>query len=239
MHYSAQFYAILCCSSLFFATFRSPALLFAILRYFPLLCDKHLVTLRIVPSPNQFIVRCPDEPHHLVTPGALYRRGLNDQRQLVPAFRQVFLHLFDCLEPFFLTDLIALGIEQYERQLAVAEPVDEIEVKLLWRDPAVDQHEKAHQVGPVNGILLDHFGKSLALFLRYLGVPVAGQVAQVPAVIDQEMVDQSCFPGCGRCFRQVFPLHQHIDERAFPHVRSPDKRIFRQVPLRTLCNGLR
>ena len=63
----------------------------------------------------------------------------------------------------------------------------------------------------------------LAVGLASLGVSVAGQIDEIPLLIDKEMIDKQCFPRGrgGHC--QSFLASEHIDERRFAYVGAADK----------------
>ena len=109
-------------------------------------------------------------------------------------------------------------------------PVDEVEVDLADVVPAVDQDEQDHQFLRLRDVAFDHPAQAVAAFLGHAGVAVAGQVDQVPAVVDQEMVDELGFPGGGGRLGQLPVVAEEVDERGFPDIRSSDECELGQLP---------
>ena len=73
------------------------------------------------------------------------------------------------------------------------------------------------------------FYNTFDLFLPFLspfGVAVSRKVYNVPALVDEEMVDEHGLSRCGRGHGEPFSPGQHIDETGFSYVGASDESIF-------------
>ena len=63
-------------------------------------------------------------------------------------------------------------------------------------------------------------------FCRAFGIAVSRKVYNVPALVDEEMVDEHGLSRCGRGHGKPFSPGQHIDETGFSYVGASDESIF-------------
>jgi len=101
--------------------------------------------------------------------------------------------------------------------------------------PGVDEHEHRLQVLPLTQVVLDHLLPPSPVRLRNLCKAVAGEIHDIPFVIDIEMVDQLRLAGSAGGLGQLFIAGKHIDQGGLPHIASSDKSIFGPVGRRALC----
>ena len=66
----------------------------------------------------------------------------------------------------------------------------------IKRQASVSRYQKVFTNNRKEGFAL--------VFLPVSCISIARQINKVPAFIDQEMIDELGFPGCGGCFCQVF-----------------------------------
>lgn len=90
----------------------------------------------------------------------------------------------------------------------------------------------------LDDVVGDQFRKLAALCFRRAGVAVAGQVDQIPGVVDAEVVDETCLSGRPRHLGQPCAGGEHVDERRLSDVAAPDEGDVFQVVLRDLRNAL-
>ena len=62
--------------------------------------------------------------------------------------------------------------------------------------PAVDQDEQTSQLLPFQHIIRDHLVQTASLLLTDFGITISWKVHNVPAVVDQKMIDQNGFARC-------------------------------------------
>ena len=79
-----------------------------------------------------------------------------------------------------------------------------------------------------NGTAEDNLAEFLPALLREFGVTVAGEVDEIPAVVDEEMVDELGLARSGRGHRELALPRQHVDKGRFAHVGAPDEGKLRQ-----------
>ncbi len=113
----------------------------------------------------------------------------------------------------------------------------EIQVDGLRFESDVDQYEEEMEPFAAEYIIEDDFRELAAGRLRGAGIAVAGQVDQIPTVVDAEMVDKPCFARGSRDLGQPVAACQHVDERRFAHVAAADERNVAQVVFRDLRNA--
>ena len=98
--------------------------------------------------------------------------------------------------------------------------------------PAVDEHKEAGHLCPLQDVALDDALYLLLSLLAAFGIAVAGEVYQIPLLVDEEVVDEHGLAGSGRGHGQSFAPSQHIDETGFSYVGPSDEGVFGQVSCR-------
>ena len=94
-----------------------------------------------------------------------------------------------------------------------SEQVDEVEVDALWLEADVDEHEQEEHLLAFEDVVGDDFREGSTLALRGAGIAIAGQIDQIPTVVDAKVVYQACLSGGCRYFGQPFVAGEHVDER--------------------------
>ena len=87
----------------------------------------------------------------------------------------------------------------------------------------VKEHEEAVEVLPIEDVVPNHTIKLLPYGFRNLREAVAWEVDEVPRLINDEMVDELCFPRRGRDLSQSILLGKHIDEGGLANVGTPNE----------------
>ena len=136
-------------------------------------------------------------------------------------------------------ELVGLGKDDGERNAVFAQHLDKAQVDLLGFEADVRQHEQEVHLLAFEYVVGDELRKLSALRLRRAGIAVAGQVDEIPRVVDAEMVHQPGFAGCSRHFGQASAGGEHVDERRLADVAAPDEGDVFQVVFRDLRNALR
>lgn len=178
-----------------------------------------------------------DEIENLLAPGALFGRGDEHRRELLPAFRELCGVTFDALLALGFRELVGLGEDQPEGDAVHAEHLDELQVDLLGFEADVHQHEEIVEPFAAEHIVGDELREGAAYALRRTGVSVPGQIHEIPGVVDAEVVDKPGFAGCSRDFGESRPAGEHVDERRFADVAAADEGDVAQVVLRDLRNA--
>ena len=136
-------------------------------------------------------------------------------------------------------ELVRLGEDDAERNAVFAQQPDEPQIDRLRFEPRVDQHEEeVHLLRPEH-VVGDEFREFAPFALRDAGVAVARQVDQIPAVVDQEMVDEPCLTRRSRYFGQRTVAGEQVDERRLADVAAPDEGDVGQCVARNLRQLLR
>ena len=178
---------------------------------------------------------CPDKIEDRLAALPLFGRGAEYRRELLPTLQQRAAVACDVRFGLVRGELVAFGEDDPERNAVFAEQAHEIEVDLLWFEARIDQHEEEIHLLALEDVVEDQLRELFALPFRDARVTVAGQVDQVPAAVDQEMVDQPCFAGSGRDFGQRRRVGQQVDKRRLADVRTADKG---ELPA-VVCGALR
>src|SRR5690606_17166905 len=110
-----------------------------------------------------------------------------------------------------------------EGRLGGGQPADEFEVEGLRGQPRVDQHKDVGEVGTPLQVIGHGLVELVAFALGDLGVAVAGQVHEAPAVVDGEEVDQAGLAGRAGDLGEAAVAGEEIDQRGFTDVGSTDK----------------
>jgi len=159
-------------------------------------------------------------------------------RQLFPGFPEHFGIAFHLRLERIDAQFVALGIDQGEGDAFRAEFRDEVMVDLLEVMPCVKQHEKQHHLLAVEDVVADDVLEFLPAFLAHAGVAIAGQVHEVPGIIDQEMVDKLGLAGGGRSMRQPVDTAEAVDQGGFSDIAPSDEGEFRMTDFRLLVSAL-
>ena len=80
----------------------------------------------------------------------------------------------DALGECLLAEFVGFGEDDAEGNIALSEPLQELEVDLLWRVPAVDEHEEIDELAPLEDVARDHILEFLSLRLAAFGKAIAG-----------------------------------------------------------------
>ena len=182
-----------------------------------------------------FLVDLLDVAQDLRAPGAVFRRAGEMGREIFPLLQHGFLVVLQVAAELAPAELIGFGKHHGKGNLVFPQPFHEGQVYLLRLVPAVQQHEEADQVFPLAYVIFDELLKALLGAFAHLGVAIAGQVHQVPALVYGEVIDKLGFTGAATGFGQVFLVGQHIDQAAFAHVAPPYEGVFRLLRRGTLA----
>ena len=172
--------------------------------------------------------------------GALPRFGgaAERGRQFFPGLPEHFGVVLHLGPERVYAQLVALGINQRERDAFRAEFCDEVVVDLLEVVPCVEQHEKQHHLLAVQDVVADDLLQFLTALLAHAGVAVARQVHEVPGVVDQEVVDELGLAGGGRSVRQAVDPAEAVDQGGFSDIAPSDEGEFRMTDFRLLVSAL-
>ena len=179
-----------------------------------------------------------DEIEDFLASRAAFGRRDEHRRQLLPCLRKPFTVALHALFALGFRELVGFGENDAERYAVFAQHVDEPEVDALGLEADVRQHEQEVHLLALDDVVGDQFRKLAALCFRRAGVAVAGQVDQIPGIVDAEVVDEPRLAGCSRDFGQPRAAGEHVDERRFADVAAPDEGDVFQVVLRDLRNAL-
>ena len=124
-----------------------------------------------------------------------------------------------------LAEFVCLGKDDAEGDVALAQPLHEFKIYLLRLMAAVNEHEEVRELATLKDIARDHLLELGPLGLAALGESVAGQVHDVPLVVDEEMVDEQCFARRGRSLGEALLRRQHIDEAGFSDVGTSNESV--------------
>ncbi len=108
----------------------------------------------------------------------------------------------------------------------LAQPFRKLEVDGLGSQPAIYKNKQTSHLFALQYIT---FYNTFDLFLPFLspfGVAISRKVYNVPALVDEEMVDEHGLSRCGRGHGEPFSPGQHIDETGFSYVGASDESIF-------------
>ena len=93
-------------------------------------------------------------------------------------------------------DLVGFGEEEEVGDLVAGEPGDEFYINVLGEVAGVDEEEGEAEVVTAEEVVFDHgFGPAAFCFGGFCKA-VAREVDEVPGVIYEEVVDESCLAGC-------------------------------------------
>ncbi len=136
----------------------------------------------------------------------------------------------------FFAEFVGLGEYNAEWYSVFAQELHEFKVDFLRLVARVDQQEEVGHLAALEYVAFDDFLQTLAVCLAALGVSVAREVHDVPAVVDQEVVDQHGLAWCRGCHGKILAPCKHVDERGFTNVASSDEGIFMFHPFRTFID---
>lgn len=176
-----------------------------------------------------------DQAKDLIPPHLLDSAGNKMLGKELPGSAHLFQEVLDILADNALGFFVRLREHQAERDIPFSKPFQEFQVYLLRAMTGVDQYEHRLQVLPLTQIVLDHLLPPSPVRLPNLGKAVAGQIHDIPFVIDRKMVDQLRLAGSAGGLGQLFITGKHVDQGRLPHIASSDKSIFGPVGRRALC----
>ena len=77
----------------------------------------------------------------------------------------------------------------------------------------VDEYEETGQLLALQNVTIDHCFQLLHRLFTTVSIAVAWKIDDVPAVIDEEVIDKLCLSGSGRGLGQLAVAAKHIDKR--------------------------
>ena len=101
----------------------------------------------------------------------------------------------------------------------------------------VNEDEEQNELLTLQYIVLDHPSQTVTAVLAEACVAVAGEVNEVPRVVDDEVIDELRLPWLLRSHRQSLACGEHIDERRLPHIGSPDEGVFGEACRRAFLHA--
>ena len=105
-------------------------------------------------------------------------------RQLLPILRQDRGVVLDAALALRGGELVGLREDQPKGDSVFAQEVDKLEVDLLRFEADIHQHEEEVHLLALEDVVGDDLREGTALRLRGARVAVAGQIDQIPAVVD-------------------------------------------------------
>lgn len=120
---------------------------------------------------------------------------------------------------------VGFGVHDGEGDTHFAELFEEGHVYFLRTDAAIEEDEQAAELLALEEVVVDHLLPFRAAGLGYPGITIAWQVHEVPAFVDDEVVEQLCFSGGGGDFGEGFPAGEQVHEARFAHVGASDEGI--------------
>ena len=150
-------------------------------------------------------------------------------RQFLPLLAEAVQIGLDVLAQTYRSQLVALGEYQRERHPVLAQPLNELEVDGHGSMTAVDEQEEVGHLLSLQDITLNHLAQALAVFLAPLGIAVAGEIHEIPAVVDEEVVDEHGLAWRRAREGQSFVASEHVDEARLAHIAAAYERILGQV----------
>jgi len=187
------------------------------------------------------IISCVELPVHLfyerkyLIPSHLLDSARNKMLgQELPGRAHPVQEIFDILAHRTLILLVGFREHETEGDIPFPQSFQKLQVYLLRAMPAVDEYEHGDEVFSFTQVVLDHLFPSSSFGLRDLCKAVAGQVHDVPFVIDIKVVDQLRLAGRTGSLRQLIIADEHIDKGRFADVASSDKSVFGPVRRRAL-----
>ncbi len=180
-----------------------------------------------------------DEIEQFLSSEALFRGADEHRWKFLPLFAERFAEAGDTAVGLCFRQFVRFREYDAERDAVLTEHLDEIQVDGLRFESDVDQYEEEMEPFAAEYIIEDDFRELAAGRLRGAGIAVAGQVDQIPTVVDAEMVDKPCFARGSRDLGQPVAVCQHVDERRFAHVAAADERDVGKSVFRHLCDAFR
>lgn len=120
--------------------------------------------------------------------------------------------------------------------MVFSQELNEGQVYLLWGDAAVDEEKKIKERLALPDVSVNHALEFLLHDLAALREAVAGEVDEIPLLVDEEMVDEDGLSRRERSLGEACAASEHVDETALSHVTAPDKGKLRFAVCWTLCN---
>ena len=154
-----------------------------------------------------------------------------------PLLKQRFLVLLNVALSGIYAQFVQFRKNQTERHAVFAKPSDKLQIDSLRSMARVDEYKKIGHLLARQDVAANHSLQPIARIFAASGIAIAGEVDDVPTVVDDEMIDEHRLAGRRRRGGKAFARSEHIDKAAFAHIASPDKGIFWTVALGTLCHG--
>jgi len=167
---------------------------------------------KMIASCIELLVHLPDKRKDLVPSHLLDSAGDKMLREELPGHAHLVQEVFDVLAHRTLIFLIGLGEHQAKGNIPFPQPLQKFKVYLLGTMPGVDKHEHRDKVLSLTQVILDHLLPSPSLRLRDLSKAIAGQVHDIPLIVDIKMVDQLRLSRSTGSFGQLVVAGQHVDE---------------------------
>lgn len=115
-------------------------------------------------------------------------------------------------------ELIDFCKNEDDGDFSADDPIHEEHIFIAGSASYVEEEEEHRQCGAVVQIGLDHGAPLLAYGHGDFGVAVAWEVDEGKLLIDGEEVDELCLSWRCRCFNQVFPAEEVVEEAGFAHI---------------------
>ena len=160
---------------------------------------------------------------NLLPSAAVGARDAEDRRQLLPLFEQRRAVAIQVAPQLCGRKLVDLGKDDAERHPFASEQPEEIQVDALGLQSCIDQNVEEVHLLAAKHIVEDESGKFVAHRAGCPRVAVTRQIDQIPAVVDQKVVDEPRFARRAGDFGQPRVAREHVDERRFAHVAAPDE----------------
>ena len=164
------------------------------------------------------LVELVDVVEEFVAANAFFGGGDEDGGEFFPAFEELGAIGRDVFLFFGFAELVGFGEHNAEGHAVFAKPVDELHVDFLRSVTGIDEHEKVGQLLAVENVVFDDSAEFFAGRFVSLSIAIAGEVDDIPTVVDEEVVDEHRFAGSGGCHGETVAAGEHIDERGFAYV---------------------
>ena len=136
--------------------------------------------------------------------------------------------MLDVLLDVVLGVAVGFGIYNGEGDAQLTEFLEEGHVDFLRADAAVEEDEEAGELLALEEVVVDHLLPFGPAGLGNAGVTVAGQVHEVPAFVDDEVVEELRFAGGGGDLREGLPAGEQVNEARLAHVGPSDEGVLGQ-----------
>lgn len=131
--------------------------------------------------------------------------------------------------------LVGLGEDKREGDFAFDQPRHEVDIDLLGLVSAIDEHEDVCQIIAVFEVVSHEIIEPVSFRFGSLGVAIAWQIYEAPALIDDKKIDEPRVAGLLRNPGECLFVTQHIEQRRLAHIGASDKSKLRQLGLGTVA----